>query len=315
MSFFRSNEAPPAGTPAVRRRCRPLAALVLLLPMVACGGPDRPVVDSASFPPLHYEFLTPLDLNVATIDVEDQSGHPDGDLAAQSPASPVQAMQQMGHDRLVASGGSGTATFAVTQASITRNDDGGLTERLTAHLDVSGGSNGHTGTAEAHVSRSVSTPDGAGPAVLYDLTRQAMQDMNVEFEYQVRHSLADWLVPSGGGATGSVQQAPLTAGDPGASPGAPVSGAPLQLAPPAPAPAGGPGIPTQGATPLAPPLPDSTGGATPLLPPQGVAPDATAPVAPQLSPPPGYLVPPPGTSSGFVPPAYGAPVAPIPNGY
>jgi hypothetical protein len=30
-------------------------------------------------------------------------------------------------------------------------------------------------------------------ALLYDLVSATMKDMNVEFEYQVRHSLPDWL--------------------------------------------------------------------------------------------------------------------------
>ena len=38
--------------------------------------------------------------------------------------------------------------------------------------------------------------DGSGSnlrAALYDITAQMMQDMNVEFEFQVRQSLREWL--------------------------------------------------------------------------------------------------------------------------
>ena len=64
--------------------------------------------------------------------------------------------------------------------------------------------------------------EGAGPAALYDLTRQAMQDMNVEFEYQVRHSLHDWIV-SADAVEAPVEQTPLGGSGPvPLAPGAPV---------------------------------------------------------------------------------------------
>ena len=44
--------------------------------------------------------------------------------------------------------------------------------------------------------------------VLYDLTKGMMADMNVEFEYQIRRNLKNWLTESAAPDT-PVEQAPL----------------------------------------------------------------------------------------------------------
>ena len=43
---------------------------------------------------------------------------------------------------------------------------------------------------------------------LYDMTKDMMDRMNVEFEYQVRRALSTWLVPAGA-VQAPVQQQPL----------------------------------------------------------------------------------------------------------
>ena len=255
-----------------------LAATGLLGLLAACSG-DEPAVPQ-NFPPLHYEYLTPIRLNVATIDIENQTSGPDGDLASQSPASPEQAMERMARDRLVAAGPSGTATFTVTEASITRGD-GGLTERLSAHLDIASADGARAGYAEAHVTRTLQG-SGGGPAALYDLTRQAMQDMNVEFEYQVRHSLHDWLV-SADAVEAPVEQTPL-----GGSGPVPLAPGATSLPPAAP-PVQAPGL-------------GESGGAEPLAPPPQ-----------EMSPPPGYLMPPP--AADYPPPSSQAIPPPPGEGY
>ena len=263
----------------------PAGVLAGALLLAGCSG-DEGAPTADSFAPLHFEYLTPIRLNVAAIEVENQTAPADDDLASRSPASPEAAMERMAHDRLVAAGPSGTATFVVTEASITRGDNG-LTERLSAHLDISSADGSRAAFAEAHVTRSATGDGGSGPAALYELTRAAMQDMNVEFEYQVRHSLHDWIV-SGDAVEAPVEQTPLGGG-----------AGPLPLAPAAPA-----AVP-----------PASFGGAPMQLvpPPVGVPPAAQAPAAPpDMSPPPGYLAPPP-PGEGFVPPSSEA-VPPAPGG-
>jgi hypothetical protein len=62
-----------------------------------------------------------------------------------------------------------------------------------------------------------------------------MSDMNIEFEYQIRHHLKEWLT-NGAAPAAPVEQAPLDGSD---APVAPVAPAPVPNdsgAPPAPAP-------------------------------------------------------------------------------
>ena len=281
------------------RRIGAAGAILLTTALAGCGGGPPPPPPGA-FPALHYGFLPPIRLNVAAVSVVNEA--PPTDLAGQSPVAPSDALAAMARDRVIADGPSGTAVFTITDASIVQSD-AGLTERLAAHLDIVGTSGAHQGFAEAEVSRSA-TGDAAivGPATLYALTQQAMQDMNVEFEYQVRRHLADWVVSPGATVETPVSTAPLGAG------GDAAEGAPLSLVPPptVPPPTGSP-VP---GAPLAPPLPPEN-----LAPPTSVAPD-------QMSPPPGYLglAPPPqanpaATPDIDVPPVSGQAPAPIGGGY
>ena len=59
---------------------------VVLLPLLlaACGGDDLP--QRTEFPALRYSYLTPLRLNVATVDVADAP--PPGPLDGLNPAPP-----------------------------------------------------------------------------------------------------------------------------------------------------------------------------------------------------------------------------------
>ncbi len=270
-------------------------APALLATTVLAGCDDTPAPPPQDFPALHYDYLTPIRLNVADVEVDDQSTAPDGDLAGRSPLKPASAMQQMAHDRLIAAGGAGTATFVVTEASITRTDHG-ITEHLAARLEIANASGGHAGFAEAHVTRTETPGNGepAGPASLYELTRQAMEDMNVEFEYQVRHTLHDWLIVNGA-VEAPVEQAPLVPGAPGlGAPGSgpPGSGEPLPLAP--------------GGAPVAVVPPPASGFApgTPMTLTPSAPPAASATSPGEMSPPAGYLTAPPGAA-----PVSGAPSA------
>jgi hypothetical protein len=233
--------------------------------LAACGGDEIPPTEP--YTQLHYEFLPKLRLNVGSITVEDRA-HPVGpdDLAAQSPAIPALALEQMAHDRLFAAATTGVANFVVDQASIVRQPNGTLSGVLSVHLDIVTPTGANAGYAEAEVERQ--HIPGSDPENLqnnlYDLTKQMMDAMNVEFEFQLRKTLSSWLV-TGGGVP------------------APVVAQPLDQAPPAPPPAPPPvAVPP----PDAPPPPPPTGYQDPLAPPP----------PPQLSPPPGYLQPPPSTA-------------------
>ena len=193
---------------------------VLLLPLLlaACGGDDLP--QRTEFPALRYDYLAPLRLNVATVDVPDAP--PPGPLDAVNPAPPGQTLRRMALDRIGAGGSTGRAVFVIDQASITQAGDG-LSGVMAVHLDVLRPDGGRAAFAEARVTRQASVSGRAGlPAALYDMTRAMMDDMNVELEFQARRSLRDWLQSAETApAPAPVQQQDLSA--PGQPPGQPIA--------------------------------------------------------------------------------------------
>ena len=203
----------PARFPATRlvARRRLLAGAALLLPVLlaACGSSAPP----RTYQPLTYDYLLPLRLNVGSVDVQvnwrPQTG---ADVGSMAPTPPVQALARMGHDRLFPAGSTGQAVYVIDDASIIRNGNA-LYGTFSVHLDIVGADGRRTGYAEARVARTVSGPtvDDDVRSALYDLTSQMMTDMNVEFEYQVRRSLKDWLQNgNGSNAPAPVQAQPLT---------------------------------------------------------------------------------------------------------
>ncbi len=162
---------------------------LLLLPILAAGcGDDGPA--RTGFAPLTFSYLTPLRLNVAAIEEAPQP--PPGPLDDINPAPPAQALVRMAQDRLGAGGSLGRAVFVIDDATITRTG-GGLNGTLAVHLDVLTSDGTRAGFAEARVSRRAEGVGSDLPAALHDMTAQMMQDMNVEFEFQVRQSLREWL--------------------------------------------------------------------------------------------------------------------------
>ena len=145
-----------------------------------------------AFPPLRYDYLTPLRLNVAAIQIENRFIQAPGGPASLSPISPVLALEQMAQDRLRADGSSGRAVFVVDDASIVLVP-GGLSGSMAVHLDVLTADGRRAGFAEARASQIYTGPTSDIRAVTYDLVKNMMDSMNVEFEYQVRRSLGDWL--------------------------------------------------------------------------------------------------------------------------
>ncbi len=288
------------------RVCRPGAAMVkhfmlaavLLMPLVlASCGDDEPAPAPASWAPLHYDYLTKLRLNVGSIDVQDHSApQGDNDVAAQSPTPPAAALAQMARDRLFAAGLTGHADFVIDQASIIRGDGGVLNGLLAVHLDLYDASGARVGYAEARVARQ--HIPGSDPEnlrnVLYDMTRQMMDAMNVELEYQLKRSLRAYLV-TGDVVPAAVTATPLGPSTPGAAPPAapPVPG--VDLSPGAPAPDQGNALPSPTPMPAPTPAPPQMAAPQPMpAPPQDMPPGQDAPPPEQMSPPPGYLQLPPG---------------------
>lgn len=197
----------------------PRRTLLLALPLLGagCAGDDAP----RSLPPLvtGYRHLTPIRLNVATIGVaEPEPGAVR--VAEPAPVRPEAEMRRMAEERLVAMGSEGEARFVIQAAEFRRDrlpPAGGLTgvfggdpgERLTVRLqgrlDVLGEEGRRVGFVEAEARAQHTLPAGSSAAAraraAEEVMRQAMNQLNVEFEYQVRRTLRAWLVEGAAPAT------------------------------------------------------------------------------------------------------------------
>ena len=181
----------PAALP--RRAALSLLAASLV---AACTEPLPPV----TYKPLSFAYLTKLRLDVAAIDIDTGwtpgvGGSAGVHVETEAPEPPVEALRRMAQDRLLPGGSGGHATFVIDDAALTRASDRYEAD-FAVHLDISSADGTRTGYAEARVSRtrmiSDYSPEGTRRE-LYDLVKAAMDDMNVEFEYQVRRSLKDWV--------------------------------------------------------------------------------------------------------------------------
>jgi len=170
---------------------RAFAVAAIVSPAACYESAPPPAVVYA---PPDYAYLKPLRLNVATIDIENSWAPGPDEISSLSPLRPLDALRRMAQDRLIPGGNTGRAVFKIEDAAIARVGDS-LQGHLAVRLDVQAANGARSGFAEASVARTSFVPAGEGPLrqELYSLTRQMMADMNVEFEYQVRHALHDWL--------------------------------------------------------------------------------------------------------------------------
>ncbi len=254
-------------------------ALGLALPLLlaGCGG-DGDASQPVVYQQPSYGYLTKLRLNVAQVGIDDnwvptvRPGQPQH-VESLSPVAPVAALRQMAQDRLLTGGSSGSARFVIEDASILQGASDRLDGSFAVRLDIDTSDGRRAGFAEARVVRSMTLGGAAdgGRATAYALVKQMMDDMNVEFEYQVRHSLGEYLQSTDPiaaptpvqsqdlGSPGSpppLSATPATTPDPGGvtaptslAPSQPMSPPPSDLQPPA---AAVPYPSTPGQMPLAP---------------------------------------------------------------
>jgi hypothetical protein len=184
----------------------PTRRLLLGMPLAlaACGGGDAPT----TLPPLitGYRHLTPLRLNVLEVEVPPAT-------AAAGPQDPAAEMRRMAEERLVPVGIEGRARFTILTALFTRSREattsgvvslfaGDAGERigcdLRCRLEILSPAGLRVGFVEAEARRGRTLPDGATPAARQqaaeEVLRQAMSDLNIEFEFHIRRSLRAWLV-------------------------------------------------------------------------------------------------------------------------
>lgn len=186
--------------------------VLLLLPLAAAGaaGCSTTPEEPEPLPPLvtGYRHLTPIRLNVAEIEVADPAP---GAVRVDDPVPlrPEREMMRMAQERLVPMGTEGGARFLVQAAEFRRErlSGGGLfsgepgerlTCRLNCRLEILSGEGRRVGFVEAEARRQRTLPDGSsGTARMRGaeaVLRQAMDDLNVEFEFQIRRTLRAWLV-------------------------------------------------------------------------------------------------------------------------
>ena len=185
-------------------------AVLLLLPAALLPASCADDAPGEAFTPLHYDFLTPIRLNVASIEIE-RRFVPDGgrrDETGRAPVEPASALRQMAQDRLQALGATGRAVFVITDASLSRSGDS-YQGSMAVELDVYADGAVRSGFADARVSRRRDDADGDERTILYDMTKQLMDAMNVEFEYQVRQRLKDYITTGTAPAPAPVQQQDL----------------------------------------------------------------------------------------------------------
>jgi len=183
----------------------------LLLPwlLAACG--DR---SQRTYTPLRYDYLTPLQLNVSSLRIEQRfvpSGVPP-DVSQLSPVPPLQALRTMAEDRRKPLGAADVAVFVIRDASLVRRRDT-LSGSFAVELDIYNAPGQRAAYAQASVNSSFSGDLDDLRSRLYDMTRDMMDRMNVELEFQVRRSLGRWILPAGATQV-PVQQQPLNSAPP-----------------------------------------------------------------------------------------------------
>ena len=204
---------------------------VLLLPLAAaaCGRRAPPPV-TEPFRPEGYGWLTPLRLNVQSVEVVEAPPGPARRADPPAPLVPADEVARMGRERVLAGGLTGTARFTVETATLVRERLGGggmfsepqerLTVMLRCRIEVLGAEGRRVAFAEAESRQGAVRAEGGGntPAGnAREAVAKAMDDLNVEFELQVRRNLRDWLqdtapaapVPQDG-APGGIQREDLS---------------------------------------------------------------------------------------------------------
>jgi hypothetical protein len=195
----------PGASPGGRRAL--LAAGLAALSAAACAGDDG--ASNQPLSPIDFSYLTPLPLNLATIEIAPADPPPvPGDVGRRLAPTPAEAVRVMGRDRLSAVGTEGRAIFTVTRAAVTPAGGGGLTCALACRLEILSPAGAQLGFVTAEARAAVTGAEASRPQAADRVLRRAMDSLNVEFEYQLRRNLRAWLatMPSGapgGGAGGA----------------------------------------------------------------------------------------------------------------
>ncbi|CAK7193394.1 hypothetical protein COMNV_01609 [Commensalibacter sp. Nvir] len=178
------------------------SAFVIVCPLVtltACSHQQE-----VHFAPLTYEYLTPIFFNVAQISIQNfsDSVHYPREVTHLSPVLPASALVSMANTRFKAKGSSNFAIFTINRASLQEVGKNSLYGQMDVTFDIYNSTNQKIASVQASVNHTYDIDPSKGKADsrqnLYETTRQLMQDMNVELEYQIRQHLENWLVDASG---------------------------------------------------------------------------------------------------------------------
>lgn len=223
----------PGYTYRMRAEKRPMPqrrTLLVALPALLAGCAGGGGAEPEPLPPLvrGYRHLTPIRLNVATVEIpEPPATAVRVDLPA--PLRPDAEMRRMAEERLVPMGTAGQARFLIQTAEFRRESTGGggglfggspgvrFAVRMQARLEIVSGEGQRVGFVEAQATRQRTLPGGQSEAArnsaAEEVVRQAMEELNVEFEFQIRRALRAWLVegaaPPPVGAPGGIEREEL----------------------------------------------------------------------------------------------------------
>lgn len=178
----------------------------LALPLLAACANGQPAGPFVPPGPPSYGHLTPLRLKVGTLELQEAGAGTAFFVDQSVPLQPAAVMLRMAQDRLSAAGGPGKARFLIQTASLTRESgaSGGVfspaseTFRcvMRCQVEIISAEDATLATASAEATRVAtgSVRDGGERAALAErAVKLAGQDLNVEFEYQLRRHLRAWL--------------------------------------------------------------------------------------------------------------------------
>ena len=188
----------------------------LALPFLAACANEQPAAGPFVPPgPPSYGHLTPLRLKVGGLEMQ-EAGSGTAFLVEQpAPLLPADVMLRMAQERLSAAGGPGKARFLIQTASLTREGgaSGGVFSPATetfrcvmrCQVEIISAEDAILASATAEATRTVTAPvrdAGERAALAERAVKLAGQDLNVEFEYQLRRHLRNWLqLMAGAGET------------------------------------------------------------------------------------------------------------------
>jgi hypothetical protein len=178
--------------------------------LVACDTPPR----REAFPQLTYDYLPPIRLDVARIEIVDAYRAPvtDAHVERDFPTPPATAARQWASDRLKAVGADGVARFIIEDASVvdvplprTTGLAGMLTQdqsdrydaTVTVRLEVENRMGSRRGAITATAKRSDTAAEdmtlNRREKLWFDMTDQLLRQLNAELEAQINTHLREFL--------------------------------------------------------------------------------------------------------------------------